>query len=106
MRISYNWLKDYVDVKMAPEKLAELLTMSGLSVESLVKAKDDHIFEIEVTSNRPDCLSYIGIGREVAALTGCKLKIPSVKIPQTPNRNPLTAIIIRVDDKKLCPRYT
>ncbi|MBI5144068.1 MAG: phenylalanine--tRNA ligase subunit beta, partial [Candidatus Omnitrophica bacterium] len=86
MRISYNWIKDYVDLKMAPEKLAELLTMSGLSVESLEKRKDDYLFEVEVTSNRPDCLSYIGIAREVAALTGRKLKMPSVKIPQTPNR--------------------
>lgn len=106
MRISYNWLKDYVDMKMAPERLGELLTMSGLSVESLEKAKDDYLFEIEVTSNRPDCLSYIGIAREVAALTGRKLKMPSVKIPQTPNRKALTPITIQVEDKKLCPRYT
>ncbi|MBI5144541.1 MAG: phenylalanine--tRNA ligase subunit beta, partial [Candidatus Omnitrophica bacterium] len=62
--------------------------------------------EIEVTSNRPDCLSYIGIAREVAALTGRKLKIPSVKILQTPNRKARIPITIRVEDKKLCPRYT
>src|SRR3989338_9589394 len=105
MHISYNWLKDYVDVKIPPEKLAVVLTMSGLSIESIGKLGDDHIFEIEVTSNRPDCLSYIGIAREVAALTGRKLKIPSVKIHDTQYTTHNT-IPIRVEDKNLCPRYT
>ena len=57
MLISYNWLKDYVDVKVPAEKLGELFTMSGLSVASIKKAGGDHVIEIEVTSNRPDWLS-------------------------------------------------
>ena len=76
MRISYNWLKDYVDIKLSPEKLAELLTMAGLCVDSIHKKIDDSVLEIEITSNRPDWLSYIGVAREVAAITGKKLKVP------------------------------
>lgn len=107
MRISYNWLKDYVDVKSPPEKLAELLTMSGFSVESIEKTPDDHIFEVEVTSNRPDCLSVVGIAREVAAITGRKLKIPPLdRHYEAAKRPKQRQIIVKIEDKKLCPRYT
>ena len=66
MKISYNWLKDYIDLKVGAENLAELLTMAGLTAEALHRTGDDHIFEIEITSNRPDWLSYIGVAREIA----------------------------------------
>ncbi len=104
MRLSYNWLKDYVDVKSSPEKLAELLTMAGLCVDSIHKKRDDSVLEIEITSNRPDWLSYIGVAREVAAITGKKLKVPSVPVPST--RASIAKVSVKVEDKKLCPRYT
>lgn len=106
MRISYNWLKDYVDIKLSPEKLAGLLTMAGLCVDSIHKKSDDSILEIEITSNRPDWLSYIGLAREVAAVAGKKLKVPQVKsLSHHVTRSPV-AVKIRVGEKKLCPRYT
>ncbi|MCX5665750.1 MAG: phenylalanine--tRNA ligase subunit beta, partial [Candidatus Omnitrophica bacterium] len=104
MRLSYNWLKDYVDIKLSPEKLAELLTMAGLCVDSIHKKGDDAVLEIEITSNRPDWLSYIGVAREVAALTGKKLKIPSVSTLSA--KKSTAKISVKVVDKKLCPRYT
>lgn len=104
MRISYNWLKDYVDIKVPPEKLAETLTMAGLSVDSIERKGDDSILEVEITSNRPDWLSYIGVAREIAAVTGSKLKIPEVKNIRTPKTGHRTPI--KIEDKKLCPRYT
>lgn len=104
MKISYNWLKDYVSVKLAPDKLAELLNMAGLGVESVKVYGGDHIFEIEITANRPDWLSVIGVAREVAALTGGKLKMPEVsKIKTKPSP---AGLKIRVEDRALCPRYT
>lgn len=113
MLISYKWLQDYVGIKMPAERLAELLTMSGLSVASVKSLGGDHIFEIEVTSNRPDWLSVVGVAREVAAITGRKLKVPSsvVRRPlsakkQSPNPQPQTPVSIKVEDKKLCPAYT
>ncbi len=101
MRISYNWLKDYIDLKIGPERLAELLTMAGLTAEALHRTGDDHIFEIEITSNRPDWLSYVGVARELSAITGNKLKIPLV-----PKLSSKGAVKVRVDEKTLCPRYT
>lgn len=107
MRISYNWLKDYIDIKIPPEKLASVLTMAGLAVESITKQDSDYIFEIEVASNRPDWLSYIGVAREVAALTGERLKMHQVKqIHDTRYTIHNTKISVKVEDKKRCPRYT
>jgi phenylalanyl-tRNA synthetase beta chain len=142
MRLSYNWLKDYVDVKLPPEKLAELLTMAGLCVDSIHKKGDDFVLEIEITSNRPDWLSYIGVAREVAAITGAKLKTSSTRHcegAKRPKQSQKTGLLrrpdgllamtkeiassltsfaprndeemrntvsVKVEDKKLCPRYT
>jgi phenylalanyl-tRNA synthetase beta chain len=119
MRISYNWLKEYVDVRLPPEKLAGAFTMAGLSVESLTRAGDDWIFELEATSNRPDWLSYIGVARELSAITGRKLRIPTAKVHQfaglpvsrlknenRPTGQPANRITVKVEDRKLCPRYT
>ena len=75
MKVTYNWLKDFVEIKISPQALAEKLTMAGLEVTSLEEKEGDAVFEIEVTSNRPDCLSIIGIAREVAAITGRELKL-------------------------------
>ena len=114
MRISYNWLKDYIDLNIAPEKLAELLTMAGLTTESIQRAGDDAALEIEVTANRPDWLSYIGVARELAAITGGKLKMPKVSrlagLPVSrPNRQTgkqANKITVKVENHVLCPRYT
>lgn len=110
MRLSYNWLKDYVDINIPIERLAQTLTMAGLSVDSIEKKGDDTVFEIEITSNRPDWLSYIGVAREVAAVTGRKLRVPEVKKPQVASHKSTKSqehkIVVKVEDKKLCPRYT
>lgn len=82
MKFTLNWLKEFVTFRAAPEKLAELLTMAGLEVESLAAQRDsesekaDWLFEIAVTPNRGDCLGIAGLAREVSALTGGRLKSP------------------------------
>ena len=106
MRISYNWLKDYIDLNMAPERLAELLTMAGISTDAIHKTEDDHIFEIEVTSNRPDWLSYVGIARELAAITGSKLKLPKTTVKGQGSRVRGQGLKVKVEESGLCPRYT
>ena len=80
MKFTLNWLKEFVTVKASPEKLAELLTMAGLEVESLSSLheteanREDWLFEISVTPNRGDCLGITGLANEVAALTGGRVK--------------------------------
>jgi len=104
MKISYNWLKDYVDVKLDPQKLANLLTMAGLSVVSCEKIENDYMFELEITSNRADCLSVIGVAREVAAILGKKLKVPKELEKTTPKNSKDLGVSIK--DTNLCYRYT
>jgi len=105
MQITYKWLKEYVDIKAPPEELAHLLTMAGSEIKSIDKKKEDCIFEVEITPNRSDCLSMIGLAREVAAITGEDLKLPKTTIiGETVDKG--LPIAIEVQAKELCPRYS
>lgn len=79
MLISFNWLKDFTEVKDTPEKLAQKLTMAGIEINSIDKVKNDFIYDAEITPNRPDLLSIIGIAREASCLSGSKFKPPREK---------------------------
>jgi len=80
MKISLNWLSDYIEIENSSEQIAEILSDLGFPCEAIVQIGDDTVIDIEVTSNRGDCLSYIGIARELAAVTGKELKIPEVEL--------------------------
>ena len=69
MKISTNWIKDYVKFRPPLERLAERLTLAGLEVKRIEPAagSKDCVFEIEITTNRPDWLSHLGVAREIAA---------------------------------------
>ena len=68
MKVSLNWLKEFVEIPTELRQLKADLTMVGLNVESVVAAGDDWVLEVEITTNRPDCLSHYGVAREVATL--------------------------------------
>ncbi|MBU0709197.1 MAG: phenylalanine--tRNA ligase subunit beta [Candidatus Omnitrophica bacterium] len=114
MKITYKWLKDFVDIRVSAQRLSEMLTMAGQEVTSLEKRDGDVVFEIEVTSNRPDCLSVLGIAREVAAIMGKKIKFslqPSalnfqLKADSRKLRADSQKLIIKIENKKDCPLYT
>jgi phenylalanyl-tRNA synthetase beta chain len=111
MKFTLNWLKEFVTVKTTAEKLGELLTMSGLEVESLTALSEpqtnveDWVFEIAVTPNRGDCLGLRGIAREVAALTGASLK--ALPVPaQAKTGAAGKRVSVMIQDPCLCPRYS
>lgn len=102
MKCSTTWLKEWVDTGSSLEKLCDLLTMSGLEVESLTPEDKDHIIDVSITPNRGDCMSVKGLAREIAALTKTNLKnasIPDV-IPSTQDTFQVT-----IEEKLACPRY-
>lgn len=110
MKISYNWLKEYIRDLPEPHELAEKLTMAGLEVEGIgevwVEAGlKDYILDINVTPNRPDCLSIIGVTREVSALTGKSFKEKGFRVKEA-GRDIKGFITVKVLDPDLCPRYT
>ena len=59
MLISYDWLKDFVDVELTAVELRERLTMVGLAIDAVEEHGDDAVLDVEVPSNRPDCLSHV-----------------------------------------------
>jgi phenylalanyl-tRNA synthetase beta chain len=104
MNISYNWLREMVETELAPRELAERLTAIGLAVEGVEEAGDDHVLDIDLTSNRPDCLSHLGVAREIAALENVPLQLPTSSQPAVSGRaEEVTSVEILDDD--LCPRY-
>ncbi len=76
MLASWNWLKQYVPLEMSLEELERRLTFSGLNHERTDEVGGDMAIDLEVTSNRPDCLGHIGIAREIAVLWNLSLKRP------------------------------
>lgn len=75
IKISHNWLKEYLETKDSPKKIGEELSLSGPSVEKITKQGHDYIYDIEVTTNRVDCMSTLGIAREASViLKNSKLK--------------------------------
>ena len=106
MKISTNWLKDFVELAPPVARIAERLTLAGLEVkkcESLTHPSDT-LFEIEITSNRPDWLSHWGVAREIAAVENIALKNPAVD-PET-GRTPPSGWNIQIKDAGGCPYYT
>ncbi len=101
MKLSLNWLKDYIDPKLSTEALIERLTMAGLEVEDIDYVGKDTVLEIEITTNRPDCLSILGLAREIGAITGRSVKNPRPKNFKTA---PLKKLI-HIENKKDCSRY-
>ncbi|MDO8620809.1 MAG: phenylalanine--tRNA ligase subunit beta [Candidatus Levybacteria bacterium] len=98
-----SWLKEYVDITLSPKELGERLTEVGLGTERISKADDDTIFEFEITPNRPDLLSIIGIAREIAAI-----EKKTIKLPKLPNiSKPQKSLSLTINaDYKINPRFT
>lgn len=105
MIVSWNWLKEYVRLDMPVEELGNRLMMAGLNLESIEDVEGDIAIDLEVTSNRPDCLCHLGVARETAALFGRNWTAPD---PQPPSRGAdiATAAKVAVEAADLCPLYT
>ena len=68
MIVSWNWLTQYVRLDMPVEVLTERLALTGLNHESTEEVGGDLAIDLEVTSNRPDCLGHLGVAREISVL--------------------------------------
>lgn len=107
MKISYVWLQDYFDKQLpAPEKIGELLTMHAFEIESIDKIGADTLLDVKILPDRShDCLSHIGIAREVALFSGVSLKsdVINPKALSVPESNVLK---VEIEDTKLCKRFS
>ena len=105
MIISTNWLADYVRVQVPTEQLVERLLMSGLNHESTATVGADTAVEIEVTSNRADCLGHIGVAREAAVLFARPLHVPDPR-PLEGGRKAAESIAVEICSADVCPFYS
>ncbi|HAZ09939.1 MAG TPA: phenylalanine--tRNA ligase subunit beta [Candidatus Omnitrophica bacterium] len=106
MRVSFDWLKDFMDGKIDVTKTQSFLTMTGLEITSMADIEGDHVMEIEVTPNRPDCLSILGIARELSAASGISIKLPdSIRKNFMRKGNARGGVKIEILDKHACSRY-
>ena len=83
MQFSKNWLKDFIDLDLSTEEVCYQLTMAGIEVDNFENVKsaitgNDAIIKLDITPNRGDCFSILGVARELAILNNLKLKLPKI----------------------------
>ena len=105
MQFSRNWLKEFVDVKISDEELCDQLTMLGLEVDSCKKYQSkltgkDAIIKLDLTPNRGDCFSILGVAREVAAINNLPLLLPKVTNIKNSVKSPISVSVCNE-----APRY-
>ena len=105
MIVSWNWLKEYVLLDMSVAELEHRLMMAGWNHEGTEDVAGDFAIDLEVTSNRPDCLGHIGVAREVGVLYERELTLPAAAPSET--GPPVSEFAsVAVECPELCPRYT
>ena len=97
MRISTHWLSEYVAL---PANLDDALLMAGLNVES----REGENLELEITSNRGDWLSALGIAREIGAMSGARVRAPYIELVE--NGAPIEGrLSVEIENPADCARY-
>jgi phenylalanyl-tRNA synthetase beta chain len=105
MILSHQWLSDYVELPESVDELVDRLALSGLNHESTRRVGDDTAIEIEVTSNRPDCLGHIGVAREVSVLVRRPLRVPEPRPLE--HGPPVTgSVTVTIAAAECCPFYS
>ena len=105
MRFSDPWLRDCVETSLPPKAVGERLTAVGIPLDSLETFGRDTVYHFDVTSNRPDCMSHLGLARELSVATGEKLKEPPSEAAAT--GAPVESLAsVAVEAPDLCGRYS
>src|SRR5215475_9236449 len=102
MFISYNWLKELTGTRLTPEEIRDRLTNVGLAVDAVEAKGDDYVFDVEVPSNRGDCLSHRGIARELSVIEGSKVQSPKSEVANAHGKSGDSAAV-EIRDPDLCP---
>lgn len=105
MLISWEWLSDYVKLVQPIEKVVDRWALSGLNHESTHEVEGDSVIDLEVTSNRADCLGHIGIAREASVLYSLPLQMPNLVLETSKES---VHEVLKVENRftEACPRYT
>lgn len=104
MKLPLSWLKEFVNVPVEPGQLGDDLTMVGLACEGIETDGRDTVLDLDITTNRVDCMNVYGVAREVAVIYGTPLRTPDTAVVEkgTPASS---ALSVRIDAPDLCPRF-
>src|SRR5205085_633640 len=121
MKLSVQWIREFVDIPVDDRRLVEDLTSVGIAVEGISGEGVNTVFEMEIGTNRPDAMNHYGVAREAAAFYAVPLKPIELKLPHAaaakrdrsdsamaqgaPGAQPLH-FEIEIEDKEGCARYT
>src|SRR5512136_2528640 len=104
MKISLDWLKEYLEGEFSVQSAVAALERIGLMVEGREEKDGDVVLEVETYSNRPDTLGHLGMARELAAALGLRLKKRDWPLAElTVDTSEL--VDVQILDADLCPRY-
>ena len=107
MKLSREWLNDYVDLRdISDEELAQRFTEIGHAVDAVERHGDDTVFDLEITTNRVDAMSHLGMARELAAALGREVKVSAQPAPPAEAPAPASDVKVRIDVPQMCRRYT
>ena len=104
MKISIEWLKDYVDIDLSAQQVSDILSDLGFPLEGIIETDNGEVIDVEITSNRGDCLSYLGVAREIAVVTGKKLKVPEINLDYM-DKDVSEFVDVSIAEPSLCNRY-
>ena len=104
MEFSLKWLKRYVKTDLGHEKIAEIFTEQGLTVDSIIEKENDIIFDIDITTNRPDAMNYLGLAREIAASGYGEIVYPEVSVEENTSCKASDFVSVEIEDTR-CKRY-
>jgi phenylalanyl-tRNA synthetase beta chain len=107
MLVSWKWLSRYLSLSMDHTELAQRLSLSGLNHESTKVLDNDVVIDLEVTSNRGDCLGHLGVAREIAVLYDLAVKKPEPDLTSITDSQTSVQSLLRVTNEfsEACPRY-
>ncbi len=105
MKFSHAWLKDYVEIPDDPARVGAMLTGAGIPLDGIEGSGEGAVYDLDILTNRPDCMNHLGLARELAALSGRTLNRPR---PVIQEGGPATAdhADIIIEDPDLCTRYS
>jgi phenylalanyl-tRNA synthetase beta chain len=102
MKISPNWIRDFVSPTAGDREVAEALTVSGIAIEGYSGVGAEQTWEAEITTNRVDAMNHYGVAREVSAIYDLDLAPLAPKVVESGPAN----FSITIDDAEGCARYT
>ena len=103
MKLSSQWLREFVDARVDDRRLAQDLTAVGIAVESISGEGKNTVFEMEIGTNRPDAMNHYGVAREASVIYNLPLRTVDSKLPAAPGNSDF---VIEIADQAGCARYT